>query len=68
MLFSPCQTATDVQANFPTHGNKFGTDDMIAGMPCTISITLDYMFGQAVSCRQSKNVVVMGDGTCTWPR
>ena len=66
--YLPIDFTVDVQANFPTHGNKFGTDDdVVAGMPLTMSITLDYMFGQAVSWRQQKNVVVMGDGTWTWP-
>ncbi|HEX9336186.1 MAG TPA: hypothetical protein VF892_09875 [Pseudonocardiaceae bacterium] len=66
--YLPIDFTVDVQANFPTHGNKFGTeDDVIAGMPLTMTITLEGVFGQAVSFRQQKNVVVMGDGNYDWP-
>jgi hypothetical protein len=68
VTYLPLDFTVDVQANLPTHGNKFGSDDdVIAGMPLTISITMDGMFGQAVSFRQQKNVVVKGDGTWEWP-
>lgn len=66
--YLPIDFTVDVQANFPSHGNKFGSgSDVIAGMPMTLTITMDGMFGQAVSFRQEKNVVVMGDGTWDWP-
>lgn len=66
--YLPVDFTVDVQANFPKHGNKFGSDtDVIAGMPLTMTITMDGMFGQAVSFRQEKQVVVKGDGTWEWP-
>ena len=66
--YLPVDFTVDVQANFPQHGNKFGThEDVIAGMPMTMSITLEGIFGQAVTFRQQKNVVVMGDGSWDWP-
>jgi hypothetical protein len=66
--YLPVDFTVDVQANFPTHGNKFGSeDDVIAGMPMTMAISMNGVFGQAVSFRQQKNVVVMGDGSYEWP-
>lgn len=66
--YLPIDSTVDVVANFPTHGNKFGSDnDVIAGMPMTMTVTVDGLFGEAVSFRQEKNIVVMGDGTWEWP-
>lgn len=66
--YLPVDFSVDVQASFPPHGNKFGTsDDPVAGMPMTMAITLEGIFGQAVSFRQQKQVVVKGDGSWDWP-
>jgi hypothetical protein len=66
--YLPVDFTVDVEANFPTHGNKFGTpDNVVAGMPFTLAITVSGIFGQALSWREQKNVMVMGDGTWSWP-
>jgi len=66
--YLPVDFTVDVQASFPTHGNPMGTDDdVIAAMPLTMTIVFSGIFGQAVSWRQSKQVVLMGDGTYEWP-
>jgi hypothetical protein len=68
VAYLPVDFTVDVQANFPTHGNKFGSaDDVIAGMPMTMAITFSGLFGQVVNFRQQKQVVVMGDGSYDWP-
>lgn len=68
VVYLPVDFTIDVQANFPAHGNKFGTaDDVVAGMPFTLAITMNGIFGQAVSWRQQKQVVVKGDSTYDWP-
>lgn len=67
--YLPADLTVDVQADFPTHGARLGRDDdMVAGMPVSLSITLDGVFGQPVSFSHRKSVVVLGDGTWQWPR
>jgi len=68
VAYLPVDFTVDVEANFPSHGNKFGSPhDVIAGMPFTLAISVNGVFGQALSWREEKNVVVMGDGTWSWP-
>jgi hypothetical protein len=68
VAYLPIDFTVDVQVNFPSHGNKFGSDgDVVAGMPMTMTVTMDGLFGQAVSFREEKNVLVRGDGTWEWP-
>lgn len=64
----PIDFTVDVQANFASHGNNFGSkDEPLAGMPLTLTTAMNGIFGQAVWFRLEKNVMVRGDGTYDWP-
>jgi hypothetical protein len=62
--YLPPDQTVDVTANFPTHGSPLGSDDdVIAALPFTVAVQMNYFLGQLVGFRKTLNCLVQGDGT-----
>ncbi|MGH9116412.1 MAG: hypothetical protein ACRD0A_00555 [Acidimicrobiales bacterium] len=61
--YLPADQTVEVEAHFPGRGSREGTeDDVIATLPFTIAVQMNYFLGQLVGWRKTLNCEVRGDG------
>jgi hypothetical protein len=65
--YLPPDFSVDVQCVLPDHGMNLGTtDNPIAALSISMTVTLKGFFSQLVSFRQTYNAQVQGTGAGNW--